>query len=146
MRPDAKDASGQFRSSTSDSPEGNRMKVTYSQIEAEARELIEKECARHIEKLNRLLKRYDPDVVQLYCTLEKTPHRIEFGFSLNLTLPSGSLQATGRGSDARAAAKVAFSEIETQVKKHQEKLRKDYVWKRKRPRGALKPGEVTSAD
>ena len=33
------------------------MKVTYSQIEAEARESIDKECTRHIEKLNRLLKR-----------------------------------------------------------------------------------------
>jgi ribosomal subunit interface protein len=122
------------------------MKITYSQIEAEARESIEKECARHIEKLNRLLKRYDPDLVQLHCTLEKTPRRIEFAFSVNLTLPTGSLQATGCGSDARAGAKVAFAEIESQVKKHQEKLRKDYIWKRKRPRGALKPGEAPSAD
>ena len=104
------------------------MKITYSQIEAADRASIEKEFARHIEKLNRLLKRYDPDLVQLHCTLEKTPHRIEFAFSLNLTLPSGSLQATGRGADARAGAKVAFAEIESQVKKHQEKLRKDYVW------------------
>ncbi len=111
------------------------MKVTYSQIEAEVRESIEKECGHHIEKLNRLLKQYDPDLVHLHCTLEKTPRRIEFAFSLNLTLPTGSLQATGRGSDARAGAKVAFAEIESQVKKHQEKLRKDYVWKRKRSRG-----------
>src|SRR5271154_2919722 len=128
------------------SPEGARMKFAYSQIDAEVRESIDKECAHHIEKLNRLLKRYDPDLVQLHCTLEKTPHRIEFAFSLNLTLPTGSLQATGRGSDPRAGAKVAFAEIEGQVKKHQEKLRKDYIWKRKRPRGALKPGELTSAD
>jgi ribosomal subunit interface protein len=122
------------------------MKVSYSQIEPDARELIETECERHFEKLNRLLKRYDPDLVQLHCTLEKTPRRIEFGFSLNLTLPTGSLQATGLGSDARAGAKSAFSELESQVKKHQEKLRKDYTWKRKRPRGALKPGDVVSAD
>ena len=122
------------------------MKITYSQIEAADRASIEKEFARHIEKHNRLLKRYDPDLVQLHCTLEKTPHRIEFAFSLNLTLPSGSLQATGRGADARAGAKVAFAEIESQVKKHQEKLRKDYVWKRKRPRGVLKPGEAPYAD
>ncbi len=122
------------------------MKVSYSQIEADARELIEVESKRHIEKLNRLLEHYDPDAVQLHCTLEKTPRRIEFAFSLNLVLPTGSLQATGRGADARAGAKIAFAEIEAQVKKHQEKLRKDYVWKRKRPRGALKPGEVTSSD
>jgi ribosome-associated translation inhibitor RaiA len=122
------------------------MKITYSQIEVESRESVEKECGRHIEKLNRLLKRYDPDLVQLHCSLEKTPRRIEYGFSLNLTLPTGSLQATGLGADPRAGAKVAFAEIESQVKKHQEKLRKDYIWKRKRARGPLKPGEVTSAD
>jgi len=113
------------------------MKIAYSQIDAGARESIEKECAHHIEKLDRLLERYDPDLVQLHCTLEKTPRRIEFAFSLNLTLPTGSLQATGRGADARAGAKVAFAEIESQVKKHQGKLRRDYIWKRKRPRAAL---------
>jgi ribosome-associated translation inhibitor RaiA len=122
------------------------MKIIYSQIEAEFRASVEKECARHVEKLNRLLKRYDADLVQLHCSVEKTPRRIEYAFSLNLTLPTGTLHATGLGADARAGAKVAFAEIESQVKKHQEKLRKDYVWKRKRPRGALKPGELTSAD
>jgi len=30
--------------------------------------------------------------------------------------------------------KVAFAEIETQVKKHMALLRKDYEWRRKRPR------------
>ncbi|MGB9068070.1 MAG: HPF/RaiA family ribosome-associated protein [Candidatus Acidiferrales bacterium] len=122
------------------------MKISYSQIEVQVRESIETEFDRHVEKLNRLLSHYDPDLVQLHCTLEKTPRRTEFGFSLQLTLPTGSLQATGRGADARAGAKIAFAEIETQVKKHQQKLRKDYVWKRKRSRGALKPGEVTTAN
>jgi ribosome-associated translation inhibitor RaiA len=122
------------------------MKISYSQIEVRIRESIETEFDRHVEKLNRLLSHYDPDLVGLHCTLEKTPRRTEFGFSLQLTLPTGSLQATGRGADARAGAKIAFAEIETQVKKHQQKLRKDYVWKRKRSRGALKPGEVTTAD
>jgi ribosome-associated translation inhibitor RaiA len=122
------------------------MKVSYSHIETHARESIEVECERHIEKLNRLLTHYDPDLVQMHCTLEKTPRRTEFGFSLNLTLPTGSLQATGRGADARAGAKVAFAELERQVKKHQQKLRKDYTWKRKRTRGPLKPSEVTTAD
>jgi ribosome-associated translation inhibitor RaiA len=122
------------------------MKVTYSQIEFGLRETVEKECGHHIEKLNRLLKRYDPDLVQLHCSLEKTPHRTEYEFSLSLVLPTGSLHATGCGADARAGAKVGFAEIESQVKKHQEKLRKDYVWKRKRARGALKPSEVSSAD
>jgi len=82
------------------------MKVSYSQIENGARESIEKEFDRHIEKLNRLLKRYDPDLVLLHWTMEKTPRRTEYGFSLNLTLPTGSLQATGRGADARAGRQI----------------------------------------
>ena len=46
--------------------------------------------------------------------------------------------ATGVGPDPRARTKTAFAEIEQQVKKHQEKLRKDYMWKRKRGRAAPK--------
>lgn len=122
------------------------MKITYSHVEAGFREFIEKECARNFEKLNRLLKRYTPDLVQLHISLEKVPHRVEYSFSLNLTFPTGTLHALGLGGDVRASAKAAFAEIEGQVKKHQERLRKDYIWKRKRARGTFKPGETASAD
>jgi ribosomal subunit interface protein len=122
------------------------MRVTYSHIEGEHRDTIEKECGHHVEKLNRLLKRYAPDLVHLHCSLEKTPRRNEYSFTLNLGLATGTLHATGSGSDVRASAKAAFAEIESQVKKHQEKLRKDYVWKRKRARGPLKATDVSTAD
>jgi len=49
-------------------------------------------------------------------------------------LPTGSLHATGAGKNVRASCKMAFSDLETQLKKHQSLLRKDYQWKRKRPR------------
>jgi ribosomal subunit interface protein len=123
------------------------MKITYSHIEPELREAIEHETAHYTEKLNRLLKRYQPDSVLLHGSLEINPHQHEFSFSLNLTLPTGAMHATGVGADVRAGAKAAFAEIERQVKKHQEKLRKDYLWKRKRPRSGIPtPGEVPSAD
>ncbi|MGA3293995.1 MAG: HPF/RaiA family ribosome-associated protein [Candidatus Acidiferrales bacterium] len=122
------------------------MKITYSQIDAQFREAIATEFRHQIEKLTRLLKRYAPDAVQLHSSLEKTPRKAEFEFSLHLALPTGKLHATGRGGDVLGSAKAAFAEIETQVKKHQEKLRKDYVWKRKRSRGPLKPGDAPSAD
>jgi ribosome-associated translation inhibitor RaiA len=120
------------------------MKITYSHVEAAFRESIEKECANRIEKLRRLLKRYAPDLVQLHSTIEKTPRKTEYSFSLSLTLPTGALYATGRGADVPTSARAAFTEIESQLKKHLEKLRKDYVWKRKRPRAGLKPGETTA--
>jgi len=123
------------------------MKISYSQIDSEARVSVETESERHIPKLEKILKRYDPDLVQLHGTLEKTPRRTEFGVSLHLTLPTGSLQATGRGGDARIATKAAFAELEGQLKKHQSKLRRDYMWKRKRgARGVLKASEVPSTD
>ena len=120
------------------------MKITYSHIEPEFRQAIEVESQRHIEKLKRLLKRYAPDLVVLHGSLEKTPRKVEYAFSVNLTLPTGTLHASGSGSDVRASAKAAFAEIETQVKKHQERLRKDYVWKRKRARPASKAGEASA--
>ena len=120
------------------------MKITYSHIEPEFRQSVDVEAQRHIEKLNRLLKRYAPDLVVLHGSLEKTPRKVEYIFSLNLTLPTGTLHASAAGSDVRSSAKAAFAELETQVKKHQEKLRKDYVWKRKRARPVSKTGEARS--
>ncbi|MGC1661518.1 MAG: HPF/RaiA family ribosome-associated protein [Candidatus Acidiferrales bacterium] len=122
------------------------MKISYSHVHGDFREYIEEEARHHIEKLNRILKRYSPDLVQLHGVLEKQARRNEFSFSLNLTLPTGILHATGIGSDVRASVKEAFADVEHQVKKHQEKLRKDYVWKRKRGRPAPQLTEVASTD
>jgi ribosome-associated translation inhibitor RaiA len=112
------------------------MKISFSQIRTEFRQTVEDESEPHIAKLKRLLKRYAPDLVHLHGSLEKVPRKIEYSFSLSLTLPTGALYATGEGADVRRSTKAAFAEIEHQVKKHQEKLRKDYLWKRKRARGA----------
>jgi ribosome-associated translation inhibitor RaiA len=122
------------------------MKITYSNIDAECRKAVEHEFVRHVEKLSRLLQRYSPDLVHLHSSLEKTPRKTEFGFSLNLALPTGELHATGLGGDVPASAKAAFAELEVQVKKHQQKLRKDYVWKRKRGRAAPRLSEVPTTD
>jgi ribosomal subunit interface protein len=122
------------------------MKITYSHIEPEFQEAIEHEIQRHTQKLNRLLKRYAADLVHLHGSLEKTPRKTEFNFSVNLNLPTGTLHATGVGADALGGAKAAFAELEKQVKKHQAKLRKDYVWKRKRAISAPTLHEAPSSD
>jgi ribosome-associated translation inhibitor RaiA len=123
------------------------MKITYSHIELEFRIPIEHETERHAEKLNRLLKHYAADLVHLHGSLEKVPHKHEFSYALNLTLPTGTLHATATGALPLGATKGAFAEIESQVKKHQQKLRKDYVWKRKRELPTiLQPSDATSSD
>jgi ribosomal subunit interface protein len=118
------------------------MKITYSHIEVRFREAIETDFAHQVAKLERLLKRYESDSLQLHASLEEAPRKGGFNFSLHLALPTGKLHATGRATDVLGSAKEAFAEIQVQAKKHQEKVRKDYVWKRKRGRGVPKLGEA----
>jgi len=110
------------------------MKLSISYKFEEWQESVEKETQRHVVKMEKLLKRYAPDLVQLRCSIEKRPRKQEYLFSLNLSLPTGTLHATGEAADVRKSVKTAFAEIETQIKKHMAILRKDYEWKRKRPR------------
>jgi ribosomal subunit interface protein len=112
------------------------MKLSISYKNVEPHKPAEKEVERYAGKLNRLLKSYEPDLVLLHGVFTKNPHREENSFSLNLSLPTGTLHATGTGENVRASCKQAFTELESQLKKHQSRLRKDYGWKRKRPRPA----------
>jgi len=109
------------------------MKLAISYRHVEAPKPAEAEVERHINKLGKLLRSYSPDLVQLHGTFSKTPRTDEKSCTLNLSLPTGTLHATGTGGTVRTSCKKAFGELEAQVKKHQAKLRKDYEWKRKRP-------------
>lgn len=110
------------------------MKLSISYKHVEAQKPVEAEVERHVGKLGKLLQSYSPDLVQLHGAFSKTPRTNENSCALNLSLPTGTLHATGTGASARTSCKKAFRELEAQVKKHQSKLRKDYEWKRKRPR------------
>jgi ribosome-associated translation inhibitor RaiA len=110
------------------------MKVTIRHAHEEWREPVEKETHRQRIKLDKLLKRYAPDLVQLHADIEKRARKESYVFSVNLSLPTGVLHATGEGADVLACVKAAFAELCAQVKKHQALVRKDYEWKRKRPR------------
>jgi len=110
------------------------MKLSISYKHVEFHEAIEKDVNPHVAKVNKLLKAYAPDLVQLHCVFGMNAHKEEYSCTLNLSLPTGSLHAIGAGKNVRASCKVSFSELQTQVKKHQALLRTDYQWKRKRPR------------
>ncbi len=113
------------------------MNISISYKHVELREPVETEATRYLRKLSKLLKSYVPDLVQLHGSFEKHPRKVEYTFSLNLSLPTGTLHATGIGPDVRLSVKNAFAELEGQVKKHQSRLRKDYQWKRKRARAEV---------
>lgn len=110
------------------------MKLIIRHANEEWRKPIEMETQRHILKLQKLLKSYEPDLVRLHGDIEKQPRKEAYLFSLNLKLPTGTMYATGEGIEVRNSVKMAFVEIEGQIKKHMALLRKDYEWKRKRPR------------
>jgi len=121
------------------------MKISYSHVPSDFRKEVEEESKHHVEKLNRLLKRYTPDLVQLHGSLDRTPRTSEYEYSVNIVLPSGTLHSTGTAVELRSAVKMAFAEIEVQVKKHQQKLRKDYMWKRRR-NAPLRPHQLAPAE
>lgn len=110
------------------------MKINISYRHVESPQAIESALERHGAKIEKLLKCYDPDLVQLHGGFEKQPHKSGYIFSANLSLPTGTLHANGHGPDPAKSARKAFVELEAQIKKHQSRLRKDYEWKRKRGR------------
>lgn len=110
------------------------MKISFNYKQADLREETEKEVDVHAKRLEKFLKRFAPDLVQLHGAFERVPHKNSVALFLNLSLPTGNLHATGEASDAAGSVRVAFAEVLAQLKKHMGKLRKDYEWKRKRSR------------
>jgi ribosomal subunit interface protein len=109
------------------------MNVSISYRHVEAQRPVAAEVTRRLDKLNRLLKTYQPDMVQLKGVFSRNQRTDEQLCALTLSLPSCTLHATGNGKNVLAGCKKAFSEIETQVKKLQSRLRREHEWKRKRP-------------
>jgi ribosome-associated translation inhibitor RaiA len=108
--------------------------TTYKNVEV--REPVELEANRQVGKMEKLLKSYAPDAVQLHACFEKQARKPEYNVSLNLSLPTGTLHCTGTGADIPRSLKTAFAELSSQIKKHQSRLRHDSEWKRKRPRAS----------
>lgn len=109
------------------------MNISMSYKQIDGQQSVVTEVTRRLDKLGRLLKSYEPDLVQIKGVFSTNKRTDEPSLALTLSLPTGTLHATGNGKNALAGCKKAFSEIETQVKKHQSLLRREHEWKRKRP-------------
>jgi ribosome-associated translation inhibitor RaiA len=109
------------------------MNVSLSYKHVESHEVVASEVVRRLDKLGRLLKTYEPDLIQLHGVFSMNRRTEEQSLSLTLSLPTGTLHATGSGKNALAGCKNAFSEIEGQLKKHQSLLRREHQWKRRQP-------------
>jgi ribosomal subunit interface protein len=105
--------------------------IRYTHVDAQ--QAVASEVIRRLDKLGRLLKRYQPDLIQVKGVFSWNKRTDEQSLALTLSLPTGTLHATGNGRNVLAGCKNAFSEIEAQIKKHQSLLRREHEWKRKRP-------------
>lgn len=108
------------------------MKFSISYKNVEWHEPVELVAERAAAKLEKLLTHFKPDLVLLHGCMERPRARNEYKFSLRLALPSATLNATATSPGIAPAVRLAFAEIEKQLKKHAALLRHDYQWKRKR--------------
>jgi len=99
---------------------------------------VERELQQHVQKLERYLQVFRPELVHLHGTINHHD-REGFTISLNLRLPTGQLAAQENGYAVNGAIKVAFAELVSQLKRHKELIRNEHRWRRGRkpPRGAV---------
>ncbi len=103
---------------------------------------IEKEISHQIEKIQKRLQVFRPELLHLKAILDQNSPREGTVVSLNLRLPSGQLTAQEKAPSATAAIKAAFDELIQQIGRHKELLRSSHKWRRWRggPQESPEPG------
>jgi RNA polymerase sigma factor (sigma-70 family) len=103
---------------------------------------IEKEISRQIEKIQKRLQVFRPELLHLKAVIDQNSPREGTLVSLNLRLPSGQLAAEEKAPSPTAAIKAAFDELIQQIGRHKELLRSSHKWRRWRggPQESPEPG------
>jgi len=91
---------------------------------------VEKDVQHQIEKLQKRLQVFKPELVHLRGVVEDVSSREGTSVSLNLRLPSGQMAVQAKASTAQAAVKSAFEDLLQQVNKHKDLLRSSHKWQR----------------
>jgi RNA polymerase sigma factor (sigma-70 family) len=103
---------------------------------------IEKEISHQIEKIQKRLHVFRPELVHLKAVIDQNSAREGTLVSLNLRLPSGQLAAQAKAPSPTAAIKTSFDELIQQISRHKELLRSSHKWRRWRggPQESPEPG------
>lgn len=102
------------------------MKTHISFRDVAERQAITRELGRQAAKLDRQLKKFDPDLVDLHVSLEKRTRRgSSFIASVTLYLPSSQLHASEEAALAVMALKHACAELLRELKRFKARLRGD---------------------
>ena len=94
--------------------------------------VVEKDVQHQIEKLQKRLQVFRPELVHLKGMVEEVSAREGTAVSLNLRLPSGQMAVQKTASTATAAVRAAFEDLLQQLNKHKEILRASHKWQRDR--------------
>ena len=101
---------------------------------------VEKDVQHQIEKLQKRLQVFRPELVHLKGMVEDASPREGTSVSLNLRLPSGQMAVNKKAPTAEAAIKTAFEDLLQQLNKHKEILRASHKWQRGRRGNATRQG------
>ena len=94
---------------------------------------IDKTISTNLQKLEKLLSNFAPDLVRLHGLMEfSAPHQGAV-CSLNLRLPTGQLNFRHEGDTPLIALQDCFKHLIEQVKKHKAVVRGDGDWRRRKP-------------
>lgn len=105
---------------------------------------VEKDVQHQIEKLQKRLQVFRPDLVHLKGMVEELSPREGTSVSLNLRLPSGQMAVQTKAQTPAAAVKAAFEDLLQQVTKHKNILRSSHKWQRSRRGDTTRPGTPMS--
>lgn len=103
---------------------------------------IEKEINHLLEKLQKRLQVFRPELVHLKGLVEQTFSPRSTVVSLNLRLPTGQLAAQRSAPAPVAALKASFDDLLQQVTKHKALLRSPHKWDRRRSTKERSPRQV----
>lgn len=105
---------------------------------------VEKDVQHQIDKLQKRLQVFRPELVHLKGVVEEMSAREGTSVGLNLRLPSGQLAVQTKAPTASAAVKGAFEDLLQQLNKHKEVLRASHKWQRGRRGNSARPGAIVS--
>jgi RNA polymerase sigma factor (sigma-70 family) len=101
---------------------------------------IEKEVSHQLEKIQKRLQVFRPDLIHLKAVVEQSSPREGVHVSLNLRLPSGQLATQKKAPSPTTAIKAAFDELVQQLGRHKDLLRSSHKWRRWRGGESPEPG------
>jgi|SRR5579859_3762146 len=100
---------------------------------------VEKDVQHQIEKLQKRLQVFRPELIHLKGMVEEVSAREGSSVSLNLRLPSGQMAVQKSAPTPTAAVKAAFEDLLQQVNKHKEMLRSSHKWQRGKRGNSTRP-------